>query len=53
MQMHQDTKPFWYVETNNQGQKVKFAALKMSRFLKVNGWGYFKTHESRTANQTY
>jgi len=47
--MHEDTKPFWFVETTNKGDSVKFNSLKMSRFLKLNGWGYYKTHESRTA----
>ena len=47
--MSEETKPFWYVETTNNGNKIKFNALRMSRFLKINGWGYYKTHESRTA----
>lgn len=48
---HQDTQPFWYVETTEKKQTLKFNSLKMSRFLKINGWGYFQTHDSRTAKK--
>jgi hypothetical protein len=47
--MHEDTKPFWFIHSTNSGDTLKFNALKLVRFLKLNGWGYYKTHESRTA----
>ena len=47
--MHEESKPFWYAEEGKKGVSVKFTRLKLSRFLKLNGWGYYKTHESRTA----
>lgn len=47
--MHEESKPFWYAEESKKGFSVKFTRLKLSRFLKLNGWGYYKSHKSRTA----
>ena len=48
--MKENTKPFWSGKQNKDGSvKVVFHPLKMSRFLKSQGWGFFQTHDSRTS----